>query len=378
MTVMDFQPLGRVFQGASPLRAWYSAILAVALLGAGCGREQAPDYDGKESRLLVEVLESLRQEQPEQSLRLLTTFGEADPDSRLPDLGIAHERDRELVVRLNRHLRAGQLDEAAEILRYQQRFGDLGTTLLEWGDLPDALRALDRYLAGKPYPSVTAARRAMASLENFRPMLDRSAIFQDFLAAERQELEIAGSGELEQITRILVAELDYMVLVGDPRAADILAQIVATVGESHPLPVTVRAVAEGQWNIVRELGEPDDAGLYQTDYIEIAFAMHWNDLSGEVREVLGRSLLRLPPCTLSGMLLHARYAAIYGRTEVAVGHIRELSSSVQMTPRIVGDMLKSMVLPPEAFATPAWKTPCPGVSDFLDRIDQLRTKGTQP
>lgn len=374
---MDFQPLGLVFQGASPLRVWYWAILAVALLGTGCGREPAAaDYDGKESRLLAEVLQSLREETPERSLEALRNFQEADPDSRLPDLGIAHERDRELVVRLNRHLRGGQLDEAANILRHQQRFGDMGTSLLEWAELPDALRAMEKYLARKPYPNSLAARQALAEVEAFRPILDRSTIFQDFLAAERQELETIGNTEKERIARSLISDLDYLVLVGDPRADAIFAQLVATVGENHPLPATLRAVARGDWRAVRELSETADSGLYQSEYLEIAFARFWDDLSAEVRQALGRGLLRLPPCTLSGLLLHARYAAYYGRMEVAVGHVRELNSLVQLPPDLVGGMLQDMVQPAAAFATPAWKTPCPGVNDLLDRIDQLRKNGT--
>jgi hypothetical protein len=355
---------------------WHWAILAVVLIGAGCGRKQAPDYDEKESRLLVDVLQSLREEQPERALDALGKLRETDPDSRLPDLGMAHEKDRELVVRLNRHLRSGELDEAAKILRYQQRYGDMGTSLVEWADLPDALRGLERYLAGKPYPHSVAMRQALNELQAFRPMLDHSSIFQDFLAAEGHELEAIAQNERDRISRSMLADLDYLVLVDDPRAADILAQFMATVGDSHPLPATVKAVANGDWRTVRELSEPADSALYQSDYLEIAFAMLWDDLPSEVRQALGKGLLKLPPCTLSGLLLHARYAAYYGRMDAAVGYVRELNASVQLSPQVVGDMLTSMVQPSAAFKTPAWRTPCPGVNDFLDRIDQLRASGT--
>ncbi len=359
------------------MRVWNWSILAVVLLAAGCGRgPDAADYEGRESRLLVDVLQSLGGENPERSIEALRNLQEAAPNSRLPDLGIAHEQDRELVVRLNRHLRSGQLDEAAKILRHQQRFGDMGTSLLEWVDLPEALRALEKFLARKPYPNSFAARQALAEVEAFRPLLDRSAIFQDFLAAERQELEAVGQAEKERIARSLIADLDYLVLTGDSRADALFAQLEATVGENHPLPATVRAVARGDWRAVRELSEAAESGLYQSEYLEIAFARFWNDLSPEVRQALGRGLLRLPPCTLSGLLLHARYAAYYGRMEVAVGHVRELNSLVQLPPDLVGSMLQDLVQPAAAFATPAWKTPCPGVNDLLDRIDQLRKNGT--
>lgn len=355
------------------VRVW--AILAAVLLGVGCAPERAPDFEAAESRRLAEVLESLAHEDPAVPMQALEALRAVSPESRLPDLGLAHERDRELVVRLNRHLRAGELDEATELLRHQQRHGDMDTSLLDWGELPAALRALELYLAQKPYPNNAAARQALAQLDKHRALLGQSTVFQDFLAIETEDLGAMARMEREQIARWLLMDLDRLVLVGDPRAASVLAQIVATVGEDHPLPATLHAVARSDWTAVRELGEPDEAGHYQTEYLEIAFAMYWDQLSPSARQALGRALLRLPPCTLSGLLLHARYAALYGRMETAIAHVRELNASVQISPHLAGDMLH-MVLPPAAFATPAWQTAVPGVNDFLDRIDQLRQSQT--
>lgn len=360
---------------------WW-AILAVGLIGAGCGRDEAPDYDGMESRLLAEVLDGLRHGDPGHSLTALQKLADVEPESRLPDLAVAHERDRELVVRLNRHLEAGELEEAGEILRYQRRFGDMGTSLMAWTGLPDALRALEIYIKGKPYPTSLAARQALARLDEHLPLLGRSAAFGEFLKAERMETSHLMGTERARVTRSLVWDVDQLVLVGDRRADDILAEIVAMVGEGHPLPATIQAVALGDWRRVKELSETNGTGLYQSEYLEIAFAMFWDELSPEVRKALGKGLVRLPPCTLSGLLLHARYAAYYGRMDDAVAYIRELSSSVQMTPHIVGRILQSMVLPRAAFTAPCWQTPCPSVSDFLDRIDQVRGSlsltGNQP
>lgn len=362
-------------------RPWW-LILAVGLIGAGCSREAAPDYDGMESRLLAEVLDGLRHGDPADTLAALQKLSDVDPDSRLPDLVVAHERDRELVVRLNRHLAAGELEQAGEILRYQRRFGDMGTSLMAWSGLPDALRAMEIYIQGKPYPTSAGANRALARLDEYQPLLEHSPAFQSFLAAEQETNRHLAAAERDRITQSLVWDVDQLVLVGDSRAEDVLALIVATVGEDHPLPATVRAVARGDWRRVKELSEAKTSGLYQSEYLEIAFAMFWDELSPEVRRALGRGLMNLPPCTLSGLLLHARYAAFYGRMDDAVAYVRELSSSVQMTPRIVGRILQSMVLPKAAFSAPCWQTPCPSVSDFLDRIDQLRANpalaGNQP
>jgi hypothetical protein len=339
---------------------------------AGCGRRTVPDYDGKESRLLTGALQELRDGDPKRSLTALQKLSAVDPESRLPDLALAHERDRELVVRLNRHLQAGELEKAGEILRYQRRYGDMGTSLMSWSELPDALRAMERYVEAKPYVTSAKMREALARLDDYRNLLDHSPTFLAFHGAEESELKRLVARERKRITWSLLCDLDALVLVGDPRAEQILAEIVATVGTDHPLPATVRAVALGDWRKVRELSEASAAGLYQSEYLEIAFAMFWDELPGNVRRALGRGLVRLPPCTLSGLLLHSRYAAYYGRMDDAVIYLRELSSSVQMTPRLVGQVLERLVLPRASFRAPCWQRPVPGVTDFLGRLDQLR------
>jgi hypothetical protein len=341
---------------------------------AGCGRQTVPDYDGKEGRVLTDALQELRDGDPKRSLTALQKLAEVNPDSRLPDLALAHERDRELVVRLNRHLQAGELEKAGEILRYQRRYGDMGTSLMSWSELPDALRAMERYITEKPYATSAKMRQALARVDEYRELLDHSPAFLAFRAAEDTELGQFVVRERERITWSLLCDLDALVLVGDPRAEQVLAEIVATVGKDHPLPATVAAVALGDWRKVRELSEADPAGLYQSEYLEIAFAMSWDELSNDVRRALGRGLVRLPPCTLSGLLLHSRYAAYYGRMDDAVIYLRELSSSVQMTPQLVGQVLDSLVLPQSSFRAPCWQRPVPGVTDFLGRMDQLRDR----
>ena len=360
------------------LRTPWWAILAVGLAVAGCDREEAPDYEGMESRLLTDALDGLRSEGATSSLSALRRLADVDPDSRLPDLAVAHERDRELVVRLNQQFRAGELAEASRILRHQQRYGDMGTIFMAWRGLPDALRAVQLYVAAKPYKTSAAVREALARLDGHRELLDRAPAFVEFLKGEEVEISGLVAHEREQVAESLFGDLDQLVLVGDPNADRVLAQIVATVGPQHPLLLTVEAVARGDWRTVREVSESASSGMYQSEYLEIAFALFWDDLPGDVRQALGKGLVRLPPCTLSGLLLHARYAASDGRMDDAVAYLRELSSSVRMTPKLVWQGLESFVLPRQAFAAPCWQTPCPSVGDLLGRIDQLRAHLSDP
>ena len=350
------------------------ALLAAGLAAAGCGREEAPDYASLESRVLAEALKGLRGGDPGASLASLERLGDVSPDSRLPDLALAHERDRRLVVSLNEHLEAGRLAEACRILREQRRFGDMGTSLMEWSGLPDALRALQVYLGGKPYVSSGAQRKALSLLDGHRALLDRSAVFASFLGAEEIEAELLAEEERRLTGESLTMDLDHLVLAGDPAAGLLLAEILAIGGPEHPLPRTVTAVATGDWRTLREIAEGGEHGLHESQYLEIAFALFWDELSDEVRRALGKALVRLPPCTLSGLLLHARYAALDGRMDDAVAYLRELSSSVRVTPPLVGRAMESFVLSRQAFAAPCWQTPCPSVGDVLGRIEQLRIR----
>jgi hypothetical protein len=360
------------FREHPALRTPWLIIVAMGLFVAGCGQKTAPDYDGIESRVLADALQGLTSAEPSRSVSALEKLADVDPDSRLSELAIAHERDRELVVRLNQHLQNGELAEAAEILRYQRRFGDMGTSLMAWSELPDELRAIQLYVEAKPFRTSDDARKALARLDEQRKLLDKSPSFLAFRAEQNQEVARLVAWEKDRVARSLLADLDALVLVGDARADEVLAEIVATVGPDHPLPATVEAVALGDWRKVRELSEPGQAGVYRSEYLEIAFAMFWDELSDDVRQALGRGLMRLPPCTLSGLLLHIRYAAKYGRMDDAVIYLRELSSSVQLTPEAVGRIMESLVLPREAFLAPCWRTSCPSVTDILGRIDQLR------
>ena len=360
------------------MRTPWWAILVTALVACGCGREAVPDYDSEQSQLLVSTLAEIRAGDPARSLAALEALGAADPNSRLPELALAHERDRELVARLNRHLQSGELGQAGEILRHQRRFGDMGTSLMAWSELPDALRAMERYVAGKPYQTSVQMRQALARLDEWQRLLAESPAFQTFRNAEYEALSGLVNQEKDRIAQSLLSDLDALVLVGDDQAGQVLAQIVSTVGLGHPLPATVDAVARGDWRKVRELSEMGDSGLYRSEYLEIAFAMFWDELPSEVRRALGRGLVRLSPCTLSGLLLHSRYAAQYGRMDDAVIYLRELSSSVQMTPSLVGRVLESMVLPRTAFGADCWQRPVPGVIDLLGRLDQLRDHVRDP
>jgi len=359
-------------EGYCQLRILFFAGFLVLSGLCGCDRDEVLPRDRLRLQLVAETFEALAAGDGEEACRLLERVQDIAPDQDFYRAALAHEQERQRTARLNARLAMGDLEGAAAVLRSADH-GGAGTGALAARAQPvlDALTALTADLRVLPYASADAAAVALARQEQREALLSAPA-YQAWLQRRRDRLDRLRERERRVALRELVCAYDLAVVSAAPEAGLILAQI-AVLEPAHPLLYWIETGLAGDWDRVRQAAQPQSV-LTPTRQaaLEMAACGHWSLLPGNLRQTLFRLLRERPTASLAGALLRTLLAGAAGDAAAAANSVRELAALTTVAPSWVGILLELGVMERAQFQAGCWRSPCPAVTDFLDRVVQLR------
>ncbi len=347
-------------------------VFLVCVFGAGCRRESAPDYDALETQLIVEAVDAMAEGEPGQALNSLRRLDDVRPGEPFVRLALDREEERAAAAVLNRKLAGGDLTGLREAVR---RGADEHGDFRVWttaNEVLDALEALRAYRARQPFADVDAARQALTGLRQYEDILGRSATFKRFLADELARLEEMKEeralSDLDQALR----RLDRAIVTEGADVSDILLEI-AEHEKGDDLSLLYSAIVTGDLQTFRlVLGRAEDGSPTGAMTVELMAWLHRDTLDSRMRGDIEGWLGRHPKArSRCGLLLRAA-EAFRKRDPGAVAFLRQACRGLRPGPRTVSSLLEQIVLPREQFQAWCWTSPCPGVSEFLTRLEQLR------
>ena len=204
--------------------AKYLALALLVLLFAGCGKKARRSdavYDLVPSELMLDIGFALL-ENPEDAARItanlhvddLAMHEWVDEARKLSRLNEEYHRRHRLFVEANEMLAQGRMNDLTERIDLAEQQGESSVELLTLRELPLALQSLELYCRRMPFQHSEDVEYALAALMPYRPVLERSPAFCEFLEGQRAfAAELRTAERLQEIAR-LMGQLDGAICCG--------------------------------------------------------------------------------------------------------------------------------------------------------------------
>ena len=315
--------------------------------------------------------------QDERALKLLQRLQDTFPDQTFYGLALAHEQERQAVLRLNRFLEKGEIAEGRQFLRKTLAGNAASTTLAVAQPLMTALLDLNDYVAQTPFADSATAEAALARVTSHQDVLAESATFGKWLAVQKRIIAELRRKEQEVILRGLLAKYDLAVVSARPDVTSILARIQAMAPE-HPLPKAVKLATAGKWQeLCRMFVSVTGQQMPVPSALEAVLCPYWGKLPVEEKHLIGAKMAKLKPMSTCGSLLVALLAADAGDVPRALAHIKKVAATGPIASGYLSYLLDTVVLPKEQYRAGCWRSPFPAVTDLLSRITQVHEHQTK-
>jgi hypothetical protein len=352
------------------LKGCIFSLLAAWLVVSGCGRQEPPAADTLHSQLLREACDALQAGDLTRAQRAVKRLADVSPGDTFA--GAAKERieHHAALAQINDAIRHGDVKAAARALR--EPTGSAFYAEAEAGPAVDALAAFKAYLGKRPFATVEAAETALRALNPHRPLLDPSPAFLAFMAQETAAIAALRAREEETVVEWLATELDAAAVSGAPLTAERLAHLAA-LRPQHPLVQAWAAAWVSDIRTLNQLSALTGQDGASRRAFEVGICLAWPRLSAAAWRAVADPLALGQPASLSGQLLQAAAAATVGRYDAAVRNLHALGAQTTIDPQHITRLLSLYVLAPRQAEAWCWRTPCPGVTDVLGCIVQLRT-----
>ena len=349
---------------------FFAAFLGLLCL-SGCRKPEAAPRDRFRTQLSLEAYDALAAGRTDRALKLLHRLQDIYPQHSFYALAIAHERSRAAIGAFNGLLRDGRQAPALRYAREQLAQGTLVAGFDEAEPLATSLIATAEYLEKLPFPDSESASAALNGLEKHRAALAKSTRFSEWWAGQQAVLEHIRAAERAVVLRQLLASLDLALVTEDPVAEILLAQAEALAPEG----ILARALAAGltgRWDELPQLMQDVGREWQGASSLEAAMCYNWPPPAHCLEGALQNALEDLQVNSFSGLLLRLLVAAETGDLEGAVSFARDLAGLTAIGPTFCRYLLETNALPRQQFAASCWRSPFPGVSDYVNRITQLR------
>jgi hypothetical protein len=327
----------------------------------GCRQAAAPDYERLRSQMILELFEHMANANAADSLPLLKRLEEISPALPFFPQARSHQQTLLCVQQLNRLLHDGKLDEARQTLTEQSREGLDAPLVRTWQQGLGSLTALDAYCRQLPYPNSAKATGALQTLTPHLDILNRHPAFSNWLDQQKHQISELRQREHRQTMRKLIQDCDRIAISNSAKANQILKKIAAADPDLA--------------KIVSGSGQADFSSSEEDPLTEAALKLQeivrWRALSGGQGNVALLAAPQASPLSLSGQAIQAYTLASRGRTAEAVDLLAKISRQARVEPSQLSPFLTRFILPREQFLARPWRSPFPGVTDYLNRLGQI-------
>jgi len=171
------------------LHAFFFAVPAILIfLLTGCRDRSTSAYEHLRAQLLRETFDALNGHASDRAHVLLTRLEDLSPDQPFWRLAAAREEERRCLREFNRLMSTGQFEKARIFVRSETAKLGVSGALSEAADLPEALLAMQAYIARPPATDSRTAQSALRGLAPHAPLLEASPIFVAWHQAEIRKI----------------------------------------------------------------------------------------------------------------------------------------------------------------------------------------------
>jgi hypothetical protein len=297
-----------------------------------------------------------------------------DPEQSFFRLALLREQERQAVLKFNALLRQGRFAEAEQYLRDQAQNVGAFKVLLAGQPAVSAFLAVAAYRAAPAAPDARTMKQRLASVDAECGILGGSPEYRAWRTQEEDRLRRLEAEERRRRLRQLEEEFDVGVLRGDPQIETLITRI-RNLDQTHLLVALDTAAAAGTRSAFMTR---DFATSTELAAVERTACRRWFELPQRVKSHLLTVIGQRPAATLPGTLLRALLAAADGHIPASVRHLRMLPGTTAPAPRYLQALLSPNLLPRDQFDAHCWRSPCPSVADYLNRLAQVRTRLATP
>lgn len=366
------------------LRYFFNFLLLAALATliplVGCGKRKAPPYKRVRSQLIVSACDSIAKGHTDEAIAELQRLLDLDDDNPFAEGALHHEQQRRRLSEANELI--AHADHLALRLWLEQliREGQAGPELLALREVAPALEALALFLKQGPWHKAVERQEALAALEAHFPVLQQSVAFQAFYHSEKMQLAAMHAQERRQLAQRLLRELDQAIFSEEQQKQAALLQEFTSAMPEHPLlRYSTHLHAETTPESLQALlgsDEPEIPASENALAATLAAAMHWHELSHASKLAIQKFCQQQENSSLCGAWLAARASHQPQHYHDLFSYLRSLPEAPPLPKELLRDYLKQVLLPTQALNAWCWRSPAPGVTDFLARLTQVGE--TQP
>ena len=354
------------------------AVLGIQglLLLVSCDRPAPADYDETKNQTLSKICRLLQNGHYEEAIALLKEKEPSD-NALLVEVLSSYVNERQLLVKANEALKKGQYDDLARLIEQAEKRGDASPELLEYRSAPQALQALQVFCSRMPWEKTEDMDHAMNWLKPYLPVLQGSPVFVVFW---QQQLQQRNHLLLQQFTKAeetLLEQIDRQLSENQRTAA---WNSVEKLWQLNPQHLLFSFLDRQQRSLKADFAQCITASPQNRSVFEYALTLSYPHLSRLQRESVA-SFFPPPentiPLTLSGMILAAELLELPEFYALAYQRWAALSGKQESFPGFMEKLLSELFSQPEQFNARCWRTPCPNLTDFFARINQIAVNMNQ-
>ncbi|NMA43774.1 MAG: hypothetical protein GX946_10395 [Oligosphaeraceae bacterium] len=345
-------------------------LLICIFLCAACDGPKAAPYDERKSEALTRASAMLREQRYDEAIALLQATGPGEYHSLL-ELLHAQQNDLALLRQANALLLKGDYNELIALIEKAERRGEASPQLLQYRSLPQALQALQLFCRKRPWESAADLETAMHWLQPYLPVLQESAVFRDFWQQQEREKQALLEAEKRAGDAELIRQIDWELANFNEEAA---WQAVQKFQQKNPTHELFSMLDVPKQRLAREFAKSLSAGTKPGLLVELALLLNLSHgdatLQRAVKKHFDAPKLE-PPMSLAGLIAAARINDDPALYSAAYTQWLSRNSDKRKKPAFLVELLDSFFSRAEQFNARCWRTPCPGLTDWFDRINQI-------
>ena len=349
-------------------------LLISIFLCASCGGSKAPSYDESQSESLRQASALLREQRYGEALARLQGQGAGEYNS-LRELLLDQQNELELIGQANELLLKGSYGELSALVEKAERRGEASPELLQYRALPQALQALQLFCRKRPWENAADLENAMLWLQPYLPVLQESKSFVAFWQEQEEEKNTLLEAEKKAAESELLGQIDWQLANDEGHTAWQSAQRLQEQNPGHKLFALLDSLEKG---LAGQFSDdlPGDAML-----LELALLLSLSRGNEALRQSAEHYFAKPemePPRSLAGLIAAARIKDSPALYTQAYEQWRGRNKDKLTKPAFLVELIDGFFSRPEQFNAPCWRSPCPGLTDWFDRLHQTAVNASNP